>query len=294
MLPLTIVPEIEKLLKNHCQQEALIDETIAVGGGSINAAYRLSYAGKSFFLKHNDASCFPQMFEKEALGLKLLSESNSLRVPQIIGHGGNGRTSFLLLEFINQGQPNKQFWEDFGHGLASLHRNTYASFGLDHSNYIGSLKQDNTVETSWVDFFIRQRLQPQINLAKEHAFLSTKTLADFDKLFKLLPSLFPEEAPALLHGDLWSGNFLCSQTGEAVLIDPAVYYGHREMDIAMSKLFGGFHPHFYDAYNEAWPMEKSWQQRVDLCNLYPLLVHVNLFGGGYVGQLEGCLGKYVR
>jgi fructosamine-3-kinase len=293
MLPLTIVPEIEKLLKNHCQQEALIDETIAVGGGSINAAYRLSYAGKSFFLKYNDASRFPQMFEKEALGLKLLTESKSLRIPQIIGHGGNGQTSFLLLEFIAQGQPDKQFWEDFGHGLASLHRNTHTTFGLDHSNYIGSLKQDNTVETSWVDFFIRQRLQPQLKLAKQQALLSTTILSDFEKLFKLLPSLFPEEAPALLHGDLWSGNFLCSATGEAVLIDPAVYYGHREMDIGMSKLFGGFYPHFYDTYNEVWPMEKGWQQRVDLCNLYPLLVHVNLFGGAYARQLEGSLGKYV-
>jgi len=293
MLPLSIVPEIEKLLKNHCQQEALIDETIAVGGGSINAAYRLSYAGKLFFLKYNDASRFPLMFEKEALGLKLLNESKSLRIPKIIGHSGEGQTSFLLLEFINQGQPDKQFWEDFGHGLASMHRNTHATFGLDHSNYIGSLKQDNTAENNWPDFFTHQRLQPQIKLAKQQALLSSKTLADFEKLFKLLPSLFPEEAPALLHGDLWSGNFLCSATGEAVLIDPAVYYGHREMDIGMSKLFGGFHPHFYEAYNEVWPLEKGWQQRVDLCNLYPILVHVNLFGGDNVRQLESCLGKYV-
>ena len=294
MLPLTIVPELEKLLKNYTQKEAFIDETFAVGGGSINAAYRLSYAGKSFFLKYNNASRFPKMFEKEALGLKLLSESQSLRIPQIIGHSDNGQTAFLLLEYIDQGQANRQFWESFGQGLADLHRNTNPTFGLDHSNYIGSLKQDNSTENSWTDFFIRKRLQPQIELAKGRALLSTKTCADFEKLFELLPSLFPEEPPALLHGDLWSGNFLCSTTGEAVLIDPAVYYGHREMDIGMSKLFGGFHPHFYDAYNAAWPLEKDWQQRVDLCNIYPLLVHVNLFGGGYVGQLEGSLGKYVR
>lgn len=294
MLPLAIVPELEKLLKNHTQKEALIDETIAVGGGSINAAYRLTYAGKSFFLKYNDASRFPQMFEKEALGLKLLHESQSLHIPQIIGHSSKGQTSFLLLEFIEQGQANRQFWENFGHGLASLHRNSHPTFGLDHSNYIGSLKQHNKAEASWADFFIRQRLQPQIELAKQQALLSTKTLADFEKLFKLLPSVFPEEAPALLHGDLWSGNFLCTTKGEAALIDPAVYYGHREMDIGMSKLFGGFHPRFYDAYNAAWPLEKSWEQRVDLCNLYPLLVHVNLFGGGYAGQLESCLMKYVR
>lgn len=294
MLPLAIVPELEKLLKNHTQKEAIIDETTAVGGGSINAAYRLSYAGKSFFLKYNNASHFPKMFEKEALGLKLLSESQSLRIPQIIGHSSKGQTSFLLLEYIEQGQTDKQFWENFGHGLARLHRNSHPTFGLNHSNFIGSLDQFNTSETSWADFFIRQRLQPQIELAKRNALLSTKMLTDFEKLFMLLPSLFPEEAPALLHGDLWSGNFLCSQSGEAVLIDPAVYYGHREMDIGMSKLFGGFHPRFYEAYNAAWPLEKGWKQRIDLCNLYPLLVHVNLFGGGYVGQLESCLTKYLR
>lgn len=294
MLPLAIVPELEKLLDNFTQKEALIEETLSVGGGSINAAYRLNYGGEFFFLKYNDASRFPQMFEKEALGLKLLNMSHSLRIPQIIGHSSTGQTAFLLLEFIAQKQPDKQFWENFGHGLADLHRNSNPTFGLDHSNYIGSLKQDNTSEKSWTEFFVHQRLQPQINLAKQRALLSTKTCADFEKLFELLPSLFPEEAPALLHGDLWSGNFLCSQSGEAVLIDPAVYYGHREMDIGMSKLFGGFSPHFYEAYNAAWPLEKGWQQRVDLCNLYPLLVHVNLFGGGYVGQLEACLRKYVR
>lgn len=294
MLPLAIVPELEKLLQHYTQEEALIEETIAVGGGSINAAYRLNYGGKFFFLKYNDASRFPQMFEKEALGLKLLNTSHSLRIPQIIGQSSRGQTSFLLLEFIEQKQPDKQFWENFGQGLANLHRNTAKTFGLNHTNYIGSLQQDNTPEKSWTDFFIRLRLQPQINLAKQRALLSAQTLADFDKLFERLPSLFPEEAPALLHGDLWSGNFLCSQSGEAVLIDPAVYYGHREMDIGMSKLFGGFSPRFYEAYNAAWPLEKGWQQRVDLCNLYPLLVHVNLFGGGYVSQLEACLRKYVR
>lgn len=294
MLPYAIVPEIEKLLYAYTKKEALIDETLAVGGGSINAAYRLSYSGKSFFLKYNDASRFPQMFEKEALGLKLLHETQSLGVPDVVGHGDSTKTSFLLLEFIEGGQADKRFWENFGRSLAAMHRNSNSSFGLDHSNYIGSLKQFNTPEKSWPDFFVRQRLQPQLKMADQKALLSAKTRADVEKLVELLPSLFPEEPPALLHGDLWSGNFLCSQTGEAVLIDPAVYYGHREMDIGMSKLFGGFHPHFYEAYNEAWPLEKGWQQRVDLCNLYPLLVHVNLFGGGYVRQFEGCLRKYVR
>ena len=293
MIPIEIVAQLEDLLKKHTGQKGLIAHTQAIGGGSINAAYSLRYEGKDFFLKYNQAKRFPKMFELEAKGLNVLASCNKIRLPEVIGTGESGQTAFLLLEQIVTGFPDNSFWEFFGEALAGLHRETNENYGLDHHNYIGSLPQSNAPAVSWSDFFISQRLKPQLKLAAGKGMLNSKTLNDFEKLFVKLPKLFPKEAPALLHGDLWSGNFLCDSNGKPVLIDPAVYYGHREMDLAMSKLFGGFNPRFYEAYHAAYPLETAWKERIDLCNLYPLLVHVNLFGGGYVGQLQSSLRRFV-
>jgi len=293
MIPIEIVSQLEKLLQKHTGIEALIEQTQALGGGSINAAYRIRYAGKEYFLKYNQANRYPKMFELEAKGLSILAKSKKIRLPEVIGTGEAGQTAFLLLEHIESGYPDNNFWEVFGKELADLHRKTHVTFGLDHDNYIGSLPQHNTTSPSWSDFFITQRLKPQLKMAAGKGMLNTTILKAFEKLFAELPVLFPDEVPALLHGDLWSGNFLCDSNQTPVLIDPAVYYGHREMDLAMSKLFGGFSPRFYEAYHAAYPLETGWQERVDLCNLYPLLVHVNLFGGGYVGQLQSSLRRFV-
>jgi len=293
MIPIEIVSQLEKLLQKHTGIEALIEQTQALGGGSINAAYRIRYAGKEYFLKYNQANRYPKMFELEAKGLSILAKSKKIRLPEVIGTGEAGQTAFLLLEHIESGYPDNNFWEVFGKELADLHRETHVTFGLDHDNYIGSLPQYNTTSPSWSEFFIKQRLKPQLKMAAGKGFMNTSILNAFEKLFTKLQGLFPEEVPALLHGDLWSGNFLCDSNQTPVLIDPAVYYGHREMDLAMSKLFGGFSPRLYEAYHAAFPLEKGWQERVDLCNLYPLLVHVNLFGGGYVGQLQSSLRRFV-
>jgi fructosamine-3-kinase len=293
MIPIEIVSQLEILLQKHTGIEALIERTQAVGGGSINAAYQIRYAGQDYFLKYNQAKRYPKMFELETKGLKILSRSKKIRLPEVIGTGEAGQTTFLLLEHIETGYPDNNFWETFGEELADLHRETHETFGLDHDNYIGSLHQSNTIATNWSDFFITQRLKPQLKMAAGKGMLTSQTLNAFEKLFAKLPMLFPDEVPALLHGDLWSGNFLCDSNQNPVLIDPAVYYGHREMDLAMSKLFGGFSPRFYEAYHAAYPLETGWQERVDLCNLYPLLVHVNLFGGGYVGQLQSSLRRFV-
>jgi len=293
MIPIEIIAQLEELLKKHTGRKGLIAHTQAIDGGSINAAYSLRYEGKDFFLKYNQAKGFPKMFELEAKGLNVLASCNKIRLPEVIGTGESGQTAFLLLEHIATDYPDKTFWEFFGEELAGLHRETNDNYGLDHDNYIGSLPQSNAPAVSWSDFFISQRLNPQLTLAAGKGMLNSKTLNDFEKLFVKLPKLFPQEAPALLHGDLWSGNFLCDSNGKPVLIDPAVYYGHREMDLAMSKLFGGFNPRFYEAYHAAYPLETAWKERIDLCNLYPLLVHVNLFGSGYVGQLQSSLRRFV-
>jgi len=264
-----------------------------VGGGSINDCYRLETNVGLFFVKVNSADRFPSMFAAEADGLKRLAATSAMRVPAVIALGEEQGTSYLLMEHAEGGLKSAAFWKAFGRQLAALHRNTGSVFGLEHDNYIGSLKQVNSPASDWPTFFIHQRLEPQLKMARDARRVEAGVSFRFERLFAKLDRLFPKEPPAMLHGDLWSGNFLCDANAQPVLIDPAVYYGHREMDIAMTRLFGGFDDAFHAAYNDAWPMERGWEERIDLCNLYPLLVHVNLFGGGYVAQVEAVLRRFV-
>ncbi|MCB0400738.1 MAG: fructosamine kinase family protein [Flavobacteriales bacterium] len=264
----------------------------SVGGGSINDAFQLKTVQGDFFVKFNSAVQFPGMFEREAEGLNLLRNTHSIRIPDVLLVGEIDSTAFLVLEWIDGVAPLPNFWYDFGKQLAKLHRHTADQFGLDADNYIGSLPQSNRKHASWVDFLISERLMPQLKRAVDTGHLDRKTVQHFEGLFRELPDIFPTEPPALLHGDLWSGNFMVGSQGEPVIMDPAVYYGHREMDLAMTKLFGGFDRELYQAYHEQHPLEKGWEQRVPVCNLYPLLVHVNLFGGGYVQQVKGIVSKF--
>jgi fructosamine-3-kinase len=184
------------------------------------------------------------------------------------------------------------FWENFGTALAALHKNTQDNFGLDEDNYIGSLSQSNRCHSDWTDFFIAERLEPQIALARNNRKISQSHTRQFEKLYKKFPEIFPEEKPALVHGDLWNGNFITGKDGYACLVDPAVHYGNREAELSFTKLFGGFDPGFYQAYQQAFPLEKCFAQRVDIYNLYPLMVHVNLFDGGYAASVESILRKF--
>jgi fructosamine-3-kinase len=232
------------------------------------------------------------MFEKEAKGLEILRGAGALEVPETVLFGENDDTAFLVLKRIKSAPKKPEFWEDFGRKLAELHRNENNKFGLDHDNYIGSLVQINGFCDTWSEFFITKRLEVQIRTARNSGMLSGWIIKAFDSFFNKVEEIFPEENPALIHGDLWGGNFMVNSDGEPVIIDPAVYYGHREMDLGMSKLFGGFDNRFYEAYNSAFPLEKGWEKRLDYCNLYPLMVHVNLFGGGYLGSVETVLRKF--
>lgn len=269
-----------------------IHSSSGVGGGSINLCYRLETNEGLFFVKINDARRYPQMFEKEAMGLEVLAGAGEIPVPEVIGFGENEKDAFLLLKFIRSEARRADFWEDFGHRLAGLHKHSQPTFGLSHDNYIGSLYQSNREHISWEEFFTEERLQPLIRLAFEHREVDQQDVKTFDLFEKKLPVIFPKEPPALVHGDLWSGNYMVNESGNAVIIDPAVYYGHREMDLGMSQLFGGFHPRFYEAYHDAYPLQPGWQERLDYCNLYPLLVHVNLFGRSYLGQIRSILRKF--
>ncbi len=284
--------KIEAILSDKIERTILISEVNAVSGGSINNAYCLTTNHDKYFIKKNQADRYPEMFEKEAKGLDLLRESGAIRIPDVIGLGEFDNTSFLIMEFIESATQKPNFWKQFGQQLAQLHQNTNSTFGLDHSNYIGSLYQQNNPYNNWTDFYINERLQAQLKLARDNNQIDIATISKFENLYKRLDEIFPKESPALVHGDLWSGNFMVDEVGQPVIMDPAVYYGHREMDLAMTKLFGGFDDELYDSYNKCYPMEKGWENRVDICNLYPLMVHVNLFGGGYLGQVKSIVSKF--
>ena len=292
-LPGSLIERLSEQISRTIGKPVDIERDSAVGGGSINDAYRLDTNEGCFFVKVNSADRFPSLFEAEADGLHRLAAAGVIRVPKVIGHGEDHNDSYLLLEHISAGARTEAFWEDLGRSLARLHTHTHDRFGLARDNYIGSLKQVNTPSARWEDFLIQHRLEPFVKMARDKGRLGMGDVLRFERLYMRMPSLFPTEAPALLHGDLWNGNFLCDEHNAPVLIDPAVYYGHREMDTAMSRLFGGFEPAFYAAYQNERPLEQDWEERIDLCNLYPLLVHVNLFGGGYAQQVTAILGRFV-
>jgi protein-ribulosamine 3-kinase len=263
-----------------------------VGGGCINHACRAMAGGEPFFLKWNDAHRYPGMFASEAQGLALLREAGALNLPAVLHAGTAGPYAYILMEWMEPGRRKPDFWKSFGAGLAQLHRNSQERFGLSHDNYIGSLPQHNRLHGTWTAFFMSERLEPQLKMAVDSGMLAASATKRLEALHRQLDEWIPKEAPALLHGDLWNGNFLTGPDGLACLVDPAVYFGHREMDLAMTKLFGGFDADFYAGYQEAWPLEKGFDRRMDIHNLYPLLVHVNLFGGGYVQQVERILTNF--
>ncbi len=269
----------------------LIDFT-PISGGSINYAYILNTKKGNYFVKLNNANSYPNMFKKEAEGLALLKECNCIDVPFVICTGEVENTAYLVLNYIEQGKLDNNYWETFGIQLANLHKNSANYFGLLSNNYIGSLHQSNTIHYNWIDFFIEERLEPQIKMAFDKKLLYKGDLKKFNRLFIEIAGLFPTEKPALLHGDLWRGNLISNPDGNPCLIDPAVYYGNREMDIAMTKLFGGFNQIFYFAYNSEYPLQKGWEDRIAICNLYPLLVHANLFGKSYVNNIQTVVNNF--
>lgn len=261
-----------------------------VGGGCIHQAGQFLYAGKAYFLKWSKGAS--RMFETEAKGLELLRHTKTVHVPEVVGKGKADTVDFLCLTFEEQGQMREDFWTVFGRALASLHRHTAENFGLNHDNFIGSLPQINKQNTDWAEFFIQCRLMPQIRMARDRGLIDEGVVAQFDRLLGLLPGLLPEERPALLHGDLWSGNFLTGGKGQPVIFDPAVYYGHREAELAFTRMFGGFDNQFYESYHHVFPLQEDYQEREQLFNLYPLLVHVNLFGSSYLSGVVSTLRRF--
>ena len=270
-----------------------------VGGGSISEAYQIILNNEQrFFCKINSSAAFPQLFAKEKRGLDLLSRQEQIRTPAVIGCEVFQDKQLLILEWIDQATASDSCWKTFGRQLAALHHCHWAGpggqfqCGWQEDNYMGALQQTNTVSPTWASFFAEHRLEPQVKLAIDNHSLEPGWLTHFTALYAKLREIFSEEPPSLLHGDLWSGNFLCNPQQEPVLIDPAVYYGHRSMDLAMTTLFGGFSRSFYDAYHYHHPLPGNYRQQWEICNLYPLLIHLNLFGKSYLSGILDTIKKW--
>lgn len=263
-----------------------------IGGGCINETYKAVFDGKTFFCKKNSAGRFPFLFEKERKGLDLIRKQNVIRVPEVIQVFEEKDQQVILLEWIGTGERTQDFWKKFGEQLAQLHQATNNYFGLDEANFMGSVVQKNDPSGTWEDFFIQQRLEPLVNACLSKNLLSAQHKNRFEKFYRNLSQFFDgSEKPSLVHGDLWSGNFMCNRNSEPVLIDPAVYYGHPAVDLGMTRLFGGFHSSFYESYSYHSSTTPS-EEQCEACNLYPLLIHLLLFGEGYRTQIENILDTF--
>ena len=260
-----------------------------VGGGDINAAFKMSASSKNYFVKVNYKKEYPGLFEAEVIGLKLLKDKSSFVVPSFILQGDFEDKTYLILEHLNLERQGD--WDQFGSNLAQQHFNSTKQFGLNSSNYIGSLLQSNRFHDQWDAFFLEERLLPLFKMGYDEGLFSSADLLKCHSLGEELSSIFPKEEPALLHGDLWSGNAAFVSSAPCIF-DPAVYYGHREMDIAMMHLFGGFPKSCFQSYNEIHPLEIGWESRIDVCNLYPLLVHAILFRGSYIYQVKDLIKRF--
>jgi fructosamine-3-kinase len=262
-------------------------------GGDINEAFEVALGdGTRVFVKTHPNPPHA-MFGLEARGLRWLQESGAIRIPRVI-MVSDERPAYLALELLTPSERQPHFDETLGRQLAALHGFGAPSFGLDHDNFIGRLAQSNGLADDWASFYWASRLEPQLHLATDRGLIDKATRASFDALRRVLPErVGPDEPPSRLHGDLWGGNLHVDGSGEPCLIDPAVYGGHREIDLAMMRLFGGFGERVFAAYEEASPLAPGAGERVPLYQLYPLLVHVNLFGGSYVSSVKRALSACV-
>lgn len=284
---------LEQELSKVIHQQLKLKHVSSVSGGSINAAYCLHTNVGDYMMKRNNKNAYPGMFEREAEGLAAIRNTKTIAVPGFVLLSDFEEDSFLVLEWIENSRSTSDASKLLGRQLAAMHKQTAESFGFHNDNYMGSLLQSNKQHDSWAGFFIEERLQPMVKIAVAKQLLNSQDVQNFDKLYTNLSGLFTEELPALVHGDLWGGNYLISMQGKPYLIDPAVSYGHREFDIAMTTLFGGFTNDFYEAYHESFPLQAGWEQRVALWNLYPLLLHLNLFGSGYLRQVRVGVMQYI-
>ena len=276
--------QIARAITETTGKEFAIADTRSVSGGCINQGYKISGDNTEYFVKLNDASQV-EMFAAEALGLKQMYATQTITVPQPICWGTAENSSYIVLQWLDLVRGNNSSWTEMGRQLAAMHREGKGDrFGWSRNNTIGSTPQVNTWIDNWADFFAEQRIGYQLKLAKRRG----GNFPDLSKVVNAVRNKLADRQPqaSLLHGDLWSGNAAIATDGAPVILDPATYYGDREADLAMTELFGGFPTAFYNGYNQTWQLDSGYQQRKSIYNLYHILNHFNIFGGGYANQAQ--------
>jgi len=279
-IPLAIIQNLKDL-------QIVIESSTAVSGGDINEAVKIiTTAGNTFFLKYNTTANAQAMLSSECQDLALL-KANGVRVPDVIAQAHSSSWAYILMKWIEPRSPNPAM---FASDLMNLHEQTQTTFGLPYDNHIGTLAQSNTQYQDFADFYLSTRIEPQVRLARDTcSIIFSYSLKHFHRIIE---SEIPSEPPALIHGDLWNGNMIYGAEGP-VFVDPSVSYNHREMDLAMMRLFGNFGNEVYLRYEEELPLEKGWQKRADLFQLYYLLVHLNIFGAQYQRSVDSIFRKYL-
>ena len=264
-----------------------------VHGGDISEAFILEWKKDLFFVKYNTSLYAKDMFEKEARALRTINGicPGSAPHPITVQHA-KGKGAIIVLEYVSKSSPTAQSENNLANNLSEVHRFTANQFGYDEDNYIGILPQSNQKQDNYISFYLNDRLIPQTRMAAIKRLVPEFWEEKLRQSESLLESIIPKEEPSFLHGDLWSGNVLHGRDGNGYFIDPAVYFGHREADIAMTMLFGGFSSEFYNIYQQSYPMEKGWRSRMDIHQLYYLLVHLNLFGSSYFHRVNSIMAAY--
>jgi protein-ribulosamine 3-kinase len=283
-----------KPLLAHVFPDEQILSTQPLSGGDINWCYKIVTSRQAYFVKFNNVRRFRRMYECEAAGLHALAATKAVNIPKVLKYGDVEDMTYLVLEYIEPAKSTTKALASLGHDLAMLHKQPQEHFGWEQDNYIGSLLQQNNWWNDWQTFYSTQRILP---LCEKLTTTKAFSQLDVDQAKRYLDKhneSIPTGLPSLIHGDLWSGNFLIGNNDKPYLIDPACYYGHREMDIAMTQLFGGFGNNFIQAYSETYPLQEGWQQRVPYFQLYPLLVHAVIFGGGYIDKIRNVIHQGVR
>lgn len=301
-IPADVKADVERALGERMGRSVRIARATRVGGGCVSPVARVELDdGGTFFLKwgavETTQDAPPGMLAAEADALRALGSANAVRVPEVLGVRDPAEPDdgpfWLLMEWLEPGGPRRGTWRRLGEGLAALHRTGADAFGWANDNFIGPLPQANGPSGDWPGFWAERRLEPQLRRAVDDDVLEQGDVDRFDRLFGRLDELLAaaaEDGPSLVHGDLWNGNVHVMRDGTAALVDPSAYHGHREVDLAMSELFGGFGREFYDAYHDAWAVLPEYpEHRRGVYQLYYLLVHVNLFGGGYVASTRSTL-----
>ncbi len=284
---------IAKHISETLGQTFQIQNGRKISGGCINDSYQLEGSSQNYFVKLNHTQ-YQDMFAAEAAGLTELGKAKAIKVPKPLCWGATSNHAYLVMEYLALHSDSHSGSSALGEQLALLHRKTLPQFGLHRDNYIGSTPQVNTLENKWVTFWQNHRLDFQLKLAARNGYVGKKLQNKGEQLIAEVDQFFTnyQPQPSLLHGDLWSGNYdiaTDTQGAHPVIYDPAVYYGDREADMAMTELFGGFPRRFYEAYQGTWSLDSGYPTRKVLYNLYHILNHLNLFGGGYLGQAEGMI-----